>query len=95
MLLASKDSYCLNLVLFSMKIGVCGIACEACPKMRKGTCPNGEGGCVPKRNEFCKLATCAFERGFRLCFDCPDFPCDTVREGPIDYSYCRYLADLD
>lgn len=33
----------------TMKIGVCGIACEVCPKMVKGTCPNGEQGCVAKQ----------------------------------------------
>jgi len=33
-----------------MKIGVCGIACEACPSRVRGTCPNGEAGCRPKEN---------------------------------------------
>jgi len=50
-----------------MKIGVCGIACEKCPRMVKEKCPNGEQGCVPKENEFCKIATCAFKKGVRLC----------------------------
>lgn len=25
-----------------MKIAVCGIACEACPRMAQGICPSGE-----------------------------------------------------
>jgi hypothetical protein len=43
-----------------MKIGVCGIACEKCPRMVGKSCPNYPGGCVPKENKFCKIATCAF-----------------------------------
>jgi hypothetical protein len=31
-----------------MKIGVCGIACEKCPRMQKGICPNGETGCLAR-----------------------------------------------
>lgn len=44
-----------------MKIGVCGIACEKCPLLVKGKCPNGERGCIPKENKFCKIATGAFK----------------------------------
>ncbi len=75
-----------------MKIGVCGIACEKCPRMVRGLCPNGEKGCVPKENEMCKIATCAFSKGIKLCFECADFPCQTTKCGPIIYSYCTYLS---
>lgn len=37
-----------------MKIGVCGIACEKCPKMQKEACPNGSVGCVARENKFAK-----------------------------------------
>jgi hypothetical protein len=46
-----------------MKIGVCGIACEVCPKMTDCTCPRPETGCYPKENPFCAIATCAHRRG--------------------------------
>ncbi len=46
-----------------MKIGVCGIACEKCPRMVQKSCPNYPQGCMPKENKFCKIATCAFEKG--------------------------------
>ena len=75
-----------------MKIGVCGIACEKCPRMVKETCPNYPKGCVPKENKFCKIATCAFEKGIRLCFECADFPCETTKAGPIAFGYCRYVS---
>jgi len=75
-----------------MKIGVCGIACEKCPRMVKGTCPAGDQGCVPRENKFCKICTCAHEKGVRLCFECKDFPCETTKSGPINYGYCTFLA---
>jgi len=75
-----------------LKIGVCGIACERCPRMATGRCPSGPGGCVPRENPFCKIATCAFRKGMRLCFECPEFPCETTRSVPIDYGYCTYIS---
>ncbi|MDI7275725.1 MAG: DUF3795 domain-containing protein [Anaerolineae bacterium] len=75
-----------------MKIGVCGIACEKCPRMSRGICPSGEVGCRPKENPFCAIATCAHRKGVALCFECADFPCETTRSGPIAYDYCRYIA---
>ena len=75
-----------------MKIGVCGIACEACPRMVQGKCPNGDDGCRPKENMMCKIATCAFSKGVELCFKCPDFPCETTETGPISYGYCTYIS---
>ncbi len=75
-----------------MKIGVCGIACEKCPMMVKGKCPNGAKGCTPKENKFCAIATCAFKKGVRLCFECTEFPCETTRKGPISYDYCKFIA---
>jgi len=78
-----------------MKIGVCGIACEICPRMIRGECPNKETGCVPKENKFCKIATCAFNRKVRFCFACKDFPCEITKEGPIAYGYCRYISGKD
>jgi hypothetical protein len=105
--------------MLPMRIGVCGIACEKCPR-RVGTsghaqsrptevagtrapglkggaraCPNGEAGCLPKDNPFCKIATCALGKGVKLCFECPEFPCETTRSGPISYGYCCYLAGKD
>jgi hypothetical protein len=75
-----------------MKIGVCGIACEKCPRMLAATCPNYPQGCGPKENKFCRIATCAFEKGMRLCFECADFPCENTKAGPIAFGYCRYIS---
>ena len=75
-----------------MRIGVCGIACEKCPRLVVGNCPNGEDGCQPKQNKFCKIATCAHQKGMSLCFECQDFPCELTKEGPISYGYCQYIA---
>ena len=75
-----------------MKIGVCGIACEKCPRMTKNICPNGKKGCIPKENKMCKIATCAYTKKVRLCFECPEFPCETTKMGPISYGYCQYIS---
>jgi len=75
-----------------MKIGVCGIACEKCPRMVRGACPNGDKGCVARVNKFCKICACAHSKGVALCFECPEFPGPTTKEGPIAYDYCRYMA---
>jgi hypothetical protein len=75
-----------------MRISVCGIACEACPRMVKGLCPNGDTGCLPKKNRFCQIATCAFEKGVARCFECVEFPCETTKSGPIAYGYCEYIS---
>jgi len=75
-----------------VKIGVCGIACEKCPRMVKGKCPNGEAGCLPKENRFCKIATCAFRKGARLCFECAEFPREITKEGPIAFGCCQHIS---
>jgi len=75
-----------------MRYGVCGVACEVCPRLRKGLCPNGETGCVPRQNNFCKLCSCAFRKGVRSCFECAEFPCELTKQGPISYGLCEYIA---
>ena len=76
----------------TMKIGVCGIACEKCPRMVEGTCPHGKEGCTPQPNEFCAIASCAPTKGVKLCFDCPEFPCETTKKGPISFGYCQFIS---
>ena len=75
-----------------MKIGVCGIACEKCPKMTSRTCPNYPDGCKPKQNKFCKIATCAFENKASLCFERSEFSSEITQSGPIAFGFCRYRA---
>ena len=82
----------MNMVVSKMKIGVCGIACEQCPRMQKKMCPNGDKGCIPRDNKFCKICSCASKKGIDLCFHCTDFPCELTKEGPISYGYCQYIA---
>ncbi len=79
-------------VLKDTKIAVCGVACEVCPRMQKGTCPNGPDGCTPKDNQVCKICKCAFDKGQRYCFTCPEFPCELTKQGPITYGYCTYIS---
>jgi len=75
-----------------LKIGVCGIACEKCPKMQVGNCPNGIAGCIARENKFCQICNCALPKGVKLCFECKDFPCEMTKQGPISYGYCQYIS---
>ncbi len=75
-----------------MMIGVCGIASKKCPRIVTGQYPNGSTGCIPRENRFCQIATCAFQRKVQLCFECPDFPCETTKSGPVSYGYCTYIS---
>jgi hypothetical protein len=60
--------------------------------MVREKCPNGKRGCTPKENKFCEIATCAFRKGVKLCFQCAEFPCETTKKGPINYDYCKFIA---
>jgi hypothetical protein len=42
-------------------------------------------GCVARKNKLCKICNCAFQKGVKLCFQCPSFPSETTQEGPISY----------
>ncbi len=75
-----------------MKIGVCGIACEKCPRMVSGRCPNGSEGCRARENKMCKIATCASRKGVGLCFECAEFPCETTKSGPVSFGHCMYIS---
>jgi hypothetical protein len=75
-----------------MRIGVCGIACEKCPRMTAASCPNGPAGCRPKDNKFCRIASCAYGKGVSICFECAEFPCEVTKSGPIAYGYCQYIS---
>jgi len=70
--------------------GVCGLACEICPRPDKGKCLCGETTCtagtdpraVDKLKEFeanignpCPVLKCAIEKGVDYCFRCDEFPC--------------------
>jgi hypothetical protein len=28
----------------------------------------------------------------KLCFDCPEFPCETTKKGPISFGYCQFIS---
>lgn len=75
-----------------MKIGVCGIACEICPKMVRGECPVGESGCYPREKTRCAVCKCAYDRGVQYCFTCKDFPCDLTKESPVSFEFCEFIS---
>ena len=68
-----------------MKISVCGIACEICPRMQKGICPNGEEGCTPKLTGPCKIKHCAVEKKVQHCFECSAKNARVLRDAQIKH----------
>lgn len=52
-------------------------------------------GCVAHENKLCKICNCAFQKGVKLCFRCPCFPCETTKEGAISYDYGLYISGKD
>jgi hypothetical protein len=44
-------------------------------------------GCKPEvannpKDDRCRIRQCCFSKGFDLCSQCSDFPCDTLKENP-------------
>jgi len=75
----------------------CGIDCGACYGHLKKKKPCGgclvDGAARRGRCEVCSLKTCARERGFVRCFECPTFPCARLRR--LDKTYrTRYGLSL-
>ena len=67
----------------------CGITCAACYAhvRRKNPCPgcrSHEAG-RPGYCDRCKIKNCVDSRRIDLCFQCPDFPCASVKH--IDKRY--------
>ncbi|MCK7511911.1 MAG: hypothetical protein MZV70_52950 [Desulfobacterales bacterium] len=76
-----------------MKIGVCGIACEACPSMVRGTLPERRGRLPAQGKPFLRDRHLRpSTRACGSCFECAEFPCETTKKGPIAFGYCQYIS---
>ena len=65
-----------------MRIGVCGIACEKCPRMQKGSCPNGTAGCVARENNFCQICNCAPPKALNSALNAKSSPVKPPSKDP-------------
>ncbi|MCJ7718772.1 DUF3795 domain-containing protein [Candidatus Bathyarchaeota archaeon] len=43
---------------------------------------------LPGQNPDCKIKKCCFERGFRFCYECPDFACGKLIKLEEHYPSC-------
>lgn len=43
---------------------------------------------LPGRNPECKIRNCCFERGFRFCYECPEFACGKLLKLKEHYPCC-------
>jgi len=57
-----------------MKIAVCGIACEKCPRMLSQKCPNGEVGCTPRETKCAKSVHVPLKKACGYVSSAPSFP---------------------
>ncbi|MFB6076164.1 MAG: DUF3795 domain-containing protein [Candidatus Aenigmatarchaeota archaeon] len=72
-----------------MKIGACGIACEACGLYTRDICEGCEHS--QEQVEFlksidanCPVLECAVSKNMLVCSrDCDEFPCDKFEEWPL------------
>ncbi len=61
------------------EIASCGICCAECGNYRKNA--NCQGCRVePEMVDDCPNRSCAIERGYYTCAECPDFVCDLLKE---------------
>ncbi|MCE5296720.1 MAG: hypothetical protein LLG16_06415 [Euryarchaeota archaeon] len=75
-----------------MKVGVCGIACEVCPRMTGGTCPNGPRGRVQRSNRLCKICSCALGTGVRTRYEYKLLPYEKTKEGLVSFGHRQYIS---
>ena len=65
-------------------MGRCGVDCEACDYRVKTGCP----GCPATDGKpfwgECELAMCSISKGLDHCGQCPDIPCDKLKEWSYD-----------
>ena len=66
-----------NVNVENFKIGLRNLA-------QSSICPGckAEAGTHKPNEDRCKIRGCCFRRGYDLCNECSDFPCDTLRSNP-------------
>jgi len=51
---------------------------------------------LPGQNPECKIKGCCFEKGFRFCYECPEFACSKLIKLRKHYPYClRNLSRIN
>jgi len=67
----------------------CGIFCTECRYREKMKCP----GCMEAKGQVfwgeCALATCSVQKGLAGCEECPEMPCERLKE----FSYDKKQGD--
>ena len=75
----------------------CGMDCAVCyvRLKKKKACEGCRGAdtAQPEHCRKCAIKDCAFSKGFGFCFECTEFPCQTIKR--LDKSYReRYGVSL-
>jgi hypothetical protein len=66
-----------NVDMESFKIGLHNLAHSSiCPGCK------AEAGTYKPNEDRCKIRECCYRKGYDLCNECSDFPCDTLQSNP-------------
>ncbi len=60
-------------------IAVCGLNCAKCGLYKAAKCGGCRGGLAHHWSPGCKMRSCSLERRHTFCFECNDFPCESVQ----------------
>ena len=75
----------------------CGVNCLVCSAFlrRRKPCSgcHGDDADKPKHCSTCKIKVCAEEHGVDFCFECPDYPCTSIKRLDARYTQ-RYQTSL-
>ncbi|MBP7402366.1 MAG: DUF3795 domain-containing protein [Clostridia bacterium] len=73
-------------------LAYCGLACCLCGE--NATCAGcRNGGCADR--EGCRNRNCCMDKGYRGCWECPDFPCaGTMLDKVRIRAFARYIREF-
>ncbi len=65
-------------------ISVCGLNCARCGLLASNDCGGCRGSLEQHWSPDCEFLSCARDRGHAYCFQCGDFPCDSLETFAAD-----------
>ena len=80
-------------------IACCGIDCGLCPRYYtdgKSRCPGCMGEKFFKQHPSCSILTCCVKnQGLETCAECPQYPCEKIRQWDLADSFVTHKKSLE
>ena len=73
----------------------CGLVCSSCSFREKNSCPTCRAAQGKMFWGMCKLAACCIQRKLDHCGQCPEFPCETLKEYSLDAKSGQYDGRIE